>query len=79
VTKDRKLVTRLVKDLYVECSLKTHNLNEPGTAMSDCCRRPAKSAVVDPKTNARYWRCDAHKGVLRMGEVVMAVDLWQDA
>lgn len=68
-----------VADMYVQCSLQTHNFYEPGFAMSDCCRRPATSAVVFSDDGRKMWRCDEHKGVRRiwpsreLGDVVTEI------
>lgn len=51
-----------VTDLYVQCA---YVLREPGLAMSDCCRRPATSAVEDPYGGLYYYRCPEHEGLFR--------------
>lgn len=68
----------LITDLHVECSLQTHNFDRHGVAMSDCCRRLAKSGVVMPISGRTMWRCRDHEGMLDFrtgakGEVVYAV------
>jgi hypothetical protein len=67
----------LITDLHVECSLQTHNFNLMGVAMSDCCRRVAKSGVVLPNGRT-MWRCRDHEGMVdfrtgEKGEVVYVV------
>jgi len=67
----------LISDLYVQCSLQTHNFNRVGVAMSDCCRLPARSGVVN-NNGVTMWRCIAHEGMLDFrtgdkGEIVYAI------
>lgn len=52
----------LVSDLYVQCALKMRHLNDPATAMSDCCRLPASTAV-EMENGRKMWRCTFHAGV----------------
>lgn len=54
-----------VRDLYVGCSLKVRNLDEPGFALSDCCQRHAISVVV-MEGGERMYRCDVHEGIRRI-------------
>lgn len=73
----------LITDLHVECSLQTHNFDARGVAMSDCCRRLAKSGVVIPRTNRTMWRCRDHEGMVDFrtgakGEVVYAVEQFKE-
>lgn len=68
----------LISDLWVECSLQTHNFDRSGVAMSDCCRRVAKSGVVRPD-GAVMWRCTVHEGMLDFrtgdkGEIVYVIE-----
>lgn len=68
----------LISDLYVQCSLRIHNFEKHGIAMSDCCRQTARSGVVDPITNITLWRCIAHEGMLDFrtgdkGEIVYVI------
>lgn len=69
----------LITDLWVECSLQTHNFDRPGVAMSDCCRQRARSGVVMPDSNRTMWRCVVHEGMVDFrtgtkGEVVYAIE-----
>lgn len=52
-----------VADLHVQCSLRVRNFEQPGFAMSDCCGKPAVSAVEDAQ-GRKLWRCLAHQGIL---------------
>lgn len=74
-----QLVTKKISDMYVECSLQTHNFREPGVAMSDCCRRRATAAVVMPN-GSKMWRCSEHKNVVGLhpfstGESVTEIEM----
>lgn len=58
-----------VTALYVQCSfdLRDDKQRKRGaTAMSDCCRESAVSAVTSEDGNF-YWRCGAHEGEVRPG------------
>lgn len=62
-----------VEDLHVQCA---YVLREPGLAMSDCCRKPATSAVEDPYGVIYYYRCHEHEGLFRgdqQGRIVSRV------
>lgn len=68
----------LISDLWVECSLQTHNFDRHGVAMSDCCRQRARSGVVNEQGRT-MWRCIVHEGMLDFrtgakGEIVFAID-----
>lgn len=54
-----------VSELHVQCSLQVRNFEKQGVAMSDCCRKPANTAVsmADGK---KMWRCQEHYGVRRL-------------
>lgn len=54
-----------VKDMYVQCA---YPLREPALAMSDCCGKPAASAVEDPYGILYYYRCPEHEGLFRGDE-----------
>lgn len=70
------MVTKYVKDLYVNCSLQVRNFDKQGVTMSDCCGRHATSAVL-MEDDAKMWRCREHAGirVLRTGQILLAVEI----
>ncbi len=53
---------RSIGEMNVNCSLKMRYLEDPVTAMSDCCGLPASSAVVMDNGNQMY-RCVFHTAV----------------
>jgi len=76
------LVDKKISDMHFECSLQTHNFKRGGTAMSDCCRRPATAAVIMPNGD-KMWRCGAHYNVrsimpLAMGPWVFKIKVPND-
>lgn len=52
-----------VANLYMQCAY-----TEKATtwAMSDCCRKPANTAVESP-SGFLYWRCPEHEGLWKPG------------
>lgn len=65
MTVTKKLVPVRVVDLYVQCSFP---IVDNAIAMSDCCRKPATTAVDSPEVEGLFWRCRGHRGRWR-GEV----------
>ena len=53
-----------ISALYVQCS---YPMRPDAIAASDNCNRPATSAVIQPGTGFRLWRCDRHSGQLDEG------------
>lgn len=56
----KKLVS--IDSKYVQCALKVRCFNRVGTAMSDCCRAHATSAVLYDD-GMMLWRCPSHIGL----------------
>lgn len=57
----RELKEVRVVDLYVECM---YPMRPDALAASDCCRRPADTAVERPD-GMRTWRCPKHRGLIK--------------
>lgn len=65
-----------VRDLNVQCSLQVRNFESLGFAMSDCCRKPATSAV-EFEDGRKMWRCPEHEGIrtITKGRVIHQVEI----
>lgn len=73
-----KKVDKNVTELHKNCS---YPMSADAVAASDNCGSPALTAVVDPDTGNRYYRCHEHRGFLRddvRGEVVDTVSVLTD-
>jgi hypothetical protein len=68
-----------VADLFVECSLRVRNFDSVGLCMSDCCGKPANSAVRTSDNHYLY-RCVQHQGIVQMqrGPIVAKVPVKVD-
>lgn len=53
---------RAIVDLFVGCSLRLRNLDQPGFAASDACGRGADTGVV-MENGGVMWRCMEHRGM----------------
>lgn len=51
--------------LFVNCSLRLRNFDQPGLAASDTCQAPADTAVEMDNGNL-MWRCPVHRSMRTM-------------
>lgn len=63
-----ELVERRVVDMFEQCAYQIQ-MRPGATAMSDCCREPATTAVVLRPDGTKGWRCPTHKGLVKNDEV----------
>ena len=72
----RPVVERNITDMYVRCSLRVRNFDQPVHAASDDCGASADYGVVIPERNGTEWRCTQHRDLVtltRKGSTVTVI------
>ena len=62
--KTPELVERRIVDMFMKC---TYPMRPDVLAASDCCGKPAATAVLRPD-GMKTWRCPEHKGLVKDDE-----------